>query len=273
MLSVISVNLNGIRAAHKNGGLDWLKEQIDTGQADIVCLQEVRANDEQFLETLAAAGLDSLHVAHSASEKKGHAGVAIISNLPMISTTHGIGTFKKQGRWIEAEFKTKLGSLTVMNVYVHTGDETSVEKQKEKESFLKTMTKSMKEKASAASSKNHFLLVGDLNVGHTEFDIKNWKGNLGKAGFLESERAYFDTWFNDLAWVDLGREFAGQIPGPYTWWSWRGKAFDNDAGWRIDYQLATKHLAGMLSHYEVHRAPSYDTRWSDHAPVQTIFSK
>ena len=273
MLSVVSVNLNGIRAAHKNGGLDWIKQLVDAGRADIICLQEVRANDEQFHETLEAAGLETLVSVHSASEKKGHAGVAILSTLPMISSSAGIGSFKKQGRWIEADFKTKLGTLKVVNVYVHTGDETSVEKQKEKETFLKTMTKAMKEMASESSHKNHSLLVGDLNVGHKEFDIKNWKGNIGKAGFLESERAYFDAWFNDLAWVDLGREFAGDVPGPYTWWSWRGKAFDNDAGWRIDYQLATAHLAGLLSHYEVHRASSYDTRWSDHAPIQTIFSK
>jgi len=273
MLSVVSVNLNGIRAAHKNGGLDWIKSLVDSGKADIFCFQEVRANDEQFLETLEAAGLHTLSSVHSGSEKKGHAGVAIVSALPITASSSGIGTFKKQGRWIEADFKTPLGTLKVINVYVHTGDETSVEKQSEKESFLKTMTKAMKEMAAAASSKNHYLLVGDLNVGHTELDIKNHKGNVGKAGFLETERAFFNTWFDDLAWVDLGRTFAGEVPGPYTWWSWRGKAFDNDAGWRIDYQLATKQLAAKLTHYEVHRAPSYDTRWSDHAPIQTIFSK
>jgi exodeoxyribonuclease-3 len=122
------------------------------------------------------------------------------------------------------------------------------------------------------------LVMGDLNVGHRTLDIKNWKGNLKNAGFLPEERAYFDSWIGHEEsedyntgtagrFVDIGRAFHGEIEGPYSWWSWRGKAFDNDAGWRIDYQLANAPLAGTLKHYWVDRAPSYDTRWSDHAPV------
>jgi exodeoxyribonuclease-3 len=118
--------------------------------------------------------------------------------------------------------------------------------------------------------KGHALVCGDLNVAHREVDIKNWKGNIGKAGFLEDERAYFDRWF-DRHWVDLGRRLGGEGPGPYTWWSWRGQAFDNDAGWRIDYQIATPGLAGRASAVRIGRAPSYAERWSDHAPVVVDF--
>jgi exodeoxyribonuclease-3 len=104
-------------------------------------------------------------------------------------------------------------------------------------------------------------------VGHTELDIKNWKGNLKNAGFLPEERAYFDTMMHKQGWVDVGRAAHPSEAGPYTWWSYRGQAFDTDAGWRIDYHLATPALAEAATDYKVHRAASYDTRWTDHSPV------
>jgi exodeoxyribonuclease-3 len=127
------------------------------------------------------------------------------------------------------------------------------------------------------------VVVGDLNVGHRTLDIKNWKGNVKRAGFLPEERAYFDRWLGaeddprynagaGLGWVDLGRRFAGEVPGPYTWWSWRGKSFDIDSGWRIDYQLASPTMASAATAYAVDRAPSYAERWSDHAPVVVDYS-
>ena len=126
------------------------------------------------------------------------------------------------------------------------------------------------------------LIVGDLNVGHRELDIRNWKGNRKNAGFLPQERAYFDRFMGPagepvegvdgsvgpgLGWVDVGRRHAGEVDGPYTWWSQRGQAFDTDTGWRIDYHLATPALADTVTAYSVDRAAAYDQRWSDHAPV------
>jgi exodeoxyribonuclease-3 len=124
---------------------------------------------------------------------------------------------------------------------------------------------------SAQKSDDLFLACGDFNVGHRELDIKNWKGNLTKAGFLPEERAYFDKWFDKVGVVDLGRKHAGEVEGPYTWWSWRGQAFDNNAGWRIDYHIASPELAKTSTAAFVDRAPSYDTRWSDHAPVVATY--
>jgi exodeoxyribonuclease-3 len=115
------------------------------------------------------------------------------------------------------------------------------------------------------------VLTGDLNVAHRELDLKNWKGNLKSAGFLPEERAYFDRWFDELGWVDVMRANSGEVAGPYSWWSFRGKAFDNDAGWRIDYQIVTPQLAAKALAARVDRAPSYDTRWSDHAPVVVTY--
>ena len=110
-------------------------------------------------------------------------------------------------------------------------------------------------------------MCGDFNVVRTHKDIKNWKGNHNKtSGVLDIEIAYLDRWMNGK-WVDVSRHLNGDAQGPYTWWSWRGKAFDNDAGWRIDYQLATPALAGAASDAGTDRDPTYDTRISDHAPV------
>ena len=124
--------------------------------------------------------------------------------------------------------------------------------------------------------------MGDLNVGHRELDIRNWRGNRKSAGFLPEERAYFDRFFAPLGeevacadgtvgvglgWRDVGRRFAGEVDGPYTWWSQRGKAFDTDTGWRIDYHVATPALQATVSNYAIDRADAWDKRWSDHAPV------
>ena len=122
------------------------------------------------------------------------------------------------------------------------------------------------------------VVMGDLNVGHRTLDIRNWKGNVKRAGFLPEERAYFDRFVGaegdegynagaGLGWVDVVRRHAGEVDGPYTWWSWRGQAFDNDTGWRIDYQLASPALAARVKDVAVDRAAAYDERWSDHTPV------
>ena len=153
--------------------------------------------------------------------------------------------------------------LTVVSVYVHSG-EVGTPKQDDKYRFLEQMTVRLNE---LTATRPLALVTGDLNVAHTELDIKNWKGNLKKAGFLPEERAYFDSFFGEMAWVDVHRTLAGPVPGPYTWWSMRGQAFDNDAGWRIDYQMATPKLASQARSAVVDRADSYDTRWSDHAPL------
>jgi exodeoxyribonuclease III len=152
-----------------------------------------------------------------------------------------------------------------VSVYVHTGQEDSP-KQDEKYRFLDAMT----QRLAQLSQRERVLVAGDFNIAHTERDIKNAKGNRGKSGFLEGEREYLTDWLQS-GWVDIGREHAGDVDGPYTWWTWRGQAFDRDVGWRIDYMYTTPALAKELSHYSVGRAPSYAERWSDHAPVSAHF--
>ncbi|MEY4312682.1 MAG: hypothetical protein RLZZ319_191, partial [Actinomycetota bacterium] len=219
---------------------------------------------------------DDWHVVHDAATAKGRAGVAVASRTAPVDvrTTFGADDFDSAGRWIEADFVIGGKTVTVVSCYVHAG-EVDTPKQVEKYKFLDALEVRLRE---LAANDALALVVGDLNVGHRTLDIKNWKGNLKKAGFLPTERAYFDRFVGaeddvaynagaGLGWVDLGRRFAGEIPGPYTWWSQRGQAFDTDTGWRIDYHLATPALAATALTYTIDKAASWDTRWSDHAPV------
>lgn len=270
MFSVVTANVNGVRAALRKGGLAQLQAAQKSGKADVICLQEVRSTTEQLHECVEEAGFKHVHVAHDSSARLGHAGVAIISKYPLHDVHYGVGPkeFAKQGRWVEATIDDGKREVRIASVYVHAGDSEIEERQAEKYRFLDAMTKRMQ----AHMKRNtDVLLVGDLNVAHREADLKNWKGNLKSAGFLPRERAYFDTWLDKHGWVDLHRQFFGDIEGPYTWWSNRGQAFDNNVGWRIDYLLATPELAGRLKDLAIGRANSYAERWSDHAPVTARF--
>ena len=265
---IATVNVNGVRAAYRKGMGDWLANR----GVDILCLQEVRAETTD-LESLLG---DGWQIAHDAATAKGRAGVAIASRQQPLAvrTDFGAADFDSAGRWIEADFRIGSHTVTVVSVYVHSG-EVDTPKQVEKYKFLDAMESRLSELGANGS---FALVVGDLNVGHRTLDIKNWKGNLKNSGFLPAERAYFDRIVGaeddesynagaGLGWVDLGRRFAGEVAGPYTWWSQRGQAFDTDTGWRLDYHLATPALAATALTYAIDKASAWDTRWSDHAPV------
>jgi exodeoxyribonuclease-3 len=269
-LTIASVNINGIRAADRNGISSWIADR----RPDVVTLQEVRAPDDIFTEHVDRLWGEKWHRVHAESAAKGRAGVAVVSSHNIANSRIDIGKpaqrFNNTGRWVEAVIDIPFldQPLVVISAYVHTGDAADDSRMEEKLSFFAAMTKRME---TIRSSGAHVLLTGDFNVGHTELDIKNWKGNRSNAGFLESERAWFDRWFDDLGWVDLGRSLAGPIEGPYTWWSFRGQAFDRDVGWRIDYQIASPEFAAFAATSDVDRAPSYAARWSDHAPLVVTF--
>jgi len=276
-LRIASVNVNGIRAAVRKGMQEWL----DEADVDVLALQEVRASAAEL-----AAALPGWQLVNDEALAKGRAGVAIASRTAAVEVRPGLdrgadgldGAVDSAGRWIEADFDVDGERLTVVSAYVHTG-EADTPRQDAKWAFLDAMERRMPQLRAASPLS---LIMGDLNVGHRELDIRNWKGNVKKAGFLPRERGYFDRFLGadgtavtgvdgsvgpGLGWVDVGRRAAGEVDGPYTWWSMRGRAFDNDSGWRIDYHLATPELAARASDYRVVRAPSWDTRWSDHSPV------
>ena len=263
--SVVTINVNGIRAAHRKGLGDWLK----TNKPDVLALQEVRA-ELKDVEKIVEEIWPGANIFLDEASAKGRAGVAIITEHQptRISTEFGAKDFDSAGRWLEADFNVNGKTITVVSTYVHAG-EVDTPKQVEKYKFLDAMLVRLKE----LNKKDHLAVItGDLNVGHTELDIKNWKGNLKNSGFLPEERAYFDKFMNELGYKDVGREAHPDVPGPYTWWSQRGQAFDTDTGWRIDYHLATPALAAKASNYKVHKAASWDTRWTDHSPVWVDYS-
>jgi exodeoxyribonuclease-3 len=268
---IASVNVNGIRAATRKGMNEWL----DAADVDVLALQEVRATLEEL-----SGVLPGWEIVNDEALAKGRAGVAVATRWPAVDVRRVLGPepLDSAGRWIEADFEVDGERLTVVSAYVHTG-EAETPRQDAKWAFLDAMEKRMPQLEQASPLA---LIMGDLNVGHRELDIRNWKGNVKKSGFLPRERAYFDRFLGEagaevtgadgstgpgLGWVDVGRAAHGDVDGPYTWWSMRGRAFDNDSGWRIDYHLATPALAARASGYQVVRAPSWDTRWSDHAPV------
>src|ERR1700712_1911013 len=262
-LRIATINTNGIRAAYRRGMATWL----DARDVDILAIQEVRAATSD-LEGLLGSEWDILHDPATA---KGRAGVAIASRRKahIHRVTLGDDDFDSAGRWLEADYEVGSSIVTVVSTYVHSG-EVDTPKQAEKYKFLDAMEARMPE---LAADGKLAVILGDLNVGHRKLDIKNWRGNQKAAGFLPVERAYWDRFVGaeedpdyntgaGLGWVDVGRKWAGEVDGPYTWWSWRGQAFANDTGWRIDYQLASTALAATVKTYSVDRAASYDERWS-----------
>jgi exodeoxyribonuclease-3 len=267
-LRIASVNTNGVRAAYRRGMGAWL----DARDVDILAIQEVRASTEDLEQLLGP----EWNILHDAATAKGRAGVALASRskAEIHRVTFGAEDFDSAGRWLEADYDVDGTIVTVVSTYVNSGEADSP-KQVEKYKFLDAMEKRLPE---VAAHNPLAVVVGDLNVGHRTLDIKNWRGNVKRAGFMPEERAYFDRFLGaetednynagaGLGWVDVGRKWAGDVPGPYTWWSWRGQSFVNDSGWRIDYQLATPELAAKVTNYVVDRAATYDERWSDHTPV------
>ncbi|GAB3129114.1 exodeoxyribonuclease III [Tsukamurella serpentis] len=266
---VTSINVNGVRAAVKQrseenlGMLPWL-ERTD---ADVVALQEVRATHAQTLKALAPALEQGWHLAAAESATAGRNGVAVLSRVEPDAVRIGFGSdeFDASGRYLEADF----GTLTVASLYLPSGD-VGTERQDEKDRFRAQFGEYL---TALGRRRREVVVCGDWNIGHTELDIKNWKGNVKNSGFLPEERAWMSSLIGDgRAFKDVVRELHPGVPGPYAWWSWRGKAFDNDAGWRIDLQIANNALARRAVRAHVERAQAYNLRWSDHAPVTVEYS-
>ena len=263
-MRLATVNVNGVRAAWRKGMADWLTST----DADIVTLQEARAPDEIVREVLADTGF---HIAHTESVQKGRNGVAILTKRePKDVRAHcGDVYFDDSGRWIEVDVPLEDGTLlTVVSTYIHSGA-AGTPQHSDKMRLLGRMLERM---TAIRLTADHGVVTGDLNIAHTERDIRNSKGNVGKAGFLPEERELLDRVAAEIGWVDVHRAVSGDVDGPYTWWSMRGQAFDNDTGWRIDYQLATPELAAAAVSARVDRAAAWGERWSDHAPLVIDYS-
>ena len=243
-MRIATVNVNGIRAAARKGISTWL----EASAPDVLVLQEVRAD-----ETTASSLLPGYRSEIWPCRIKGRAGVAVAvrEDIPVTA----------------GEVRRGVAPPDTAEPDVDSG-RVGTEKMDQKYAHLELVDARMAELLDSSESGGpQVVMAGDLNVVRSERDIKNWKPNHNKtAGVMDEEIAHLEGWFAS-GWIDVARWLAPGEQGPYTWWSQRGRAFDNNAGWRLDYQVATPRLAKRASTFTVDRADSHDTRWSDHAPL------
>ena len=253
-MRIITANLNGIRSASTKGFFNWLQHQ----NADIVCMQELKAQAADMApEMLSPPGY---HGYFHYAEKKGYSGVGIYSKRRPDNVIVGLNIpeFDAEGRYIEAQF----GNLSVVSLYLpsgSSGEERQAVKFKFMEAFMPHMVQLMQ-------SGRDVIVCGDWNIAHTEKDLKNWKGNKKNSGFLPEERAWLTQLFNQVGFVDVFRKLHPELEA-YTWWSNRGRAWEKDVGWRIDYQIATPGIAAKAVSTGIYK----EQRFSDHAPLMVDY--
>ncbi|MGB7182836.1 MAG: exodeoxyribonuclease III [Burkholderiaceae bacterium] len=250
MIRVISLNLNGIRAATRKGWHEWLAQQ----SADVVCVQELKAQIADIEASLHR--IDNMEGHFCVADKKGYSGVGIYSRRKPLAVTSGFGSkeFDPEGRYIEADF----GRYCVISVYVPSGT-SSPERLAAKYRFMDEFFIHLdKLKASG----KEIILCGDWNIAHKEIDLKNWRTNQKNSGFLPEERAWLSKVFDLQGYVDVFRKIDDR-PDQYTFWSNRGQAWDKNVGWRLDYQISTPGIASKAKASSIYT----DARFSDHAPL------
>jgi exodeoxyribonuclease-3 len=244
------LNANGIRAAARKGFFDWLAVQ----NADVVCIQETKAQLHQLTDPcFAPAGY---HCFYEDAQKKGYSGVAIYSKVKPDKIIRGFGVqeFDDEGRYLEI----RIGKLSVVSVYLPSGS-SSEERQAAKFRFLDAFGPYLQK---LHKRKAEYVVCGDWNIAHKEIDLKNWKANRKNSGFLPEERAWMDELFGARRFVDAFRHINDQAE-QYTWWSNRGRAWDNNVGWRLDYQIVTPGMKDRIRSADIFRTD----RFSDHAPL------
>jgi len=252
MLKIISLNLNGIRSATTKGMLNWLQ----TTDADIVCLQELKAQSADMTPEMLAP--EGYYGSFEYAQKKGYSGVGIYSKIKPDTVIHGLGIadIDDEGRYIEAQF----GHLSVISLYLPSGS-SGEERQSFKYSVMERFLPHMQR---LIESGRDVVVCGDWNIAHTEADLKNYKGNKNNSGFLPEERAWLTDLFNKVGWVDVYRKLKPDTTDEcYTWWSNRGQAYAKNVGWRIDYQIATPNFAEKAIETSVYK----NEKFSDHAPL------
>lgn len=247
-MRILTLNLNGIRSAAKKGFFDWVKTQ----SVDILCLQEIRAQSVQ----LAPFQLTGYDAYFCEAEKKGYSGVAIYSRHKPQQVIKQLGwaVADQEGRYIQLDFP----NLSVASLYFPSGTSGDT-RQQLKFQFLEQYGARLKKQRQQT---REFILCGDWNIAHRPIDLKNWRANQKHSGFLPEERAWLDYVFDELGYVDAFRQ-VNSSPDQYTWWSNRGRAWDNNVGWRIDYQIVTPDIASKIKDASIYKTQ----RFSDHAPL------
>ena len=255
-MRVITANLNGIRSAASKGFFDWL----DLQGADVVGVQELKAQTDQVEGILCKAGLLNGHFHYAG--KKGYSGVGLYTAAEPSDILVGMGTpeFDLEGRWIEKRFDKPGRKLSLISCYFPSGS-SGEERQAAKFRFLEVIYPHLMGLKLAG---REYILMGDVNVAHKEIDLKNWRSNQKNSGFLPEERAWMTKLLGEGGLIDVYRRLHPEVGEDcYTWWSNRGQAWANNVGWRLDYQIATRGIAELAKSASIHKA----TRFSDHAPL------
>jgi exodeoxyribonuclease-3 len=249
-MRVITLNANGIRAAGRRGVFEWVRAQ----EADVVCLQETRAQEHQL--PFDAMGLPGFFGYFVDSKRRGYSGVALYCRQEPIEVRRTLGweDMDSEGRFVQADF----GAVTVSSLYVPSGI-TGPQRQAFKMDFLERLLAVLAQLRH--SGRNH-IVCGDFNIAHKAIDTYSPAYNSHVSGFLPEERAWMDALFGGVGWVDAFRAI-NQDAKQYTWWSNRPGAWERNLGWRIDYQLITPGLIPCVRAAAIYR----EQRFSDHAPL------
>ena len=247
MKKLISWNVNGLRACVTKGFLDFFNET----DADVFCIQESKLQEGQIdLE------LEGYYQYWNYAEKKGYSGIAMFCKEKPISVAYGIGIDEHdhEGRVITAEFE---------NYYVVTCYTPNSQNELKRLDYRMKWEDDFKAYLKSLEKTKPVIMCGDLNVAHQEIDLKNPKTNRKNAGFTDEERAKMTALLDD-EFIDTYRYFNPDTEGVYSWWSYRFKAREKNAGWRIDYFIASKSLEKHLVSADIHTS----VMGSDHCPVE-----
>jgi len=251
-MKIYSWNVNGIRAIKNKGFIEWVTSE----QPDILCIQETKIQENQISEEL--KNIEGYYSYFSCAEKKGYSGVAIYTKQKPISVMHGIGIekFDSEGRILIAEFE----DFTLFSIYFPNGqkDENRLNYKMEFYDELLDHCEKLREKG------KKLIICGDYNTAHNAIDLKNPKSNEKYSGFLPIERAWMDK-FISHGYVDTYRYLHAEVI-KYSWWSYRFKAREKNAGWRLDYFFVTEDLLSNIKEADILN----EVIGSDHCPVSII---
>lgn len=252
-MRIVTCNLNGIRSAEKKGFFKWVKTIIP----DFICLQETKAQLKKMpLQQYAVFDLENYFRFEHDAQKPGYSGVAIYSKHQPLSVQDKLGfqCADTEGRYIELVYP----NYHIISLYLPSGS-SGDHRQTEKYNFMKHFEEFLK---NIISSQKSYIICGDWNIAHQARDLKNWRSNQKNSGFLPAERAWLDKLFGDWGFIDVFRE-VNQSDDQYTWWSNRCNAYQNNVGWRIDYQIATPNWKNRVQYAEIYKTQKF----SDHAPL------
>ncbi len=248
-MKIISYNVNGIRAAIKNGFLEWLQQ----ANPDVICLQEIKATEDQIPKMeIEMAGYPYQY--YYPAQKKGYSGVAILSKIAPKNVVYGTGIdyMDAEGRNLRIDFE----DVSIMSLYLPSG--TNIDRLSHKFQYMRDFQLYIDELKKQIPN---LIICGDYNICHQAIDIHDPIRNATVSGFLPEERAWLDA-FMKSGFIDTFRHF-NKEPHHYSWWSYRANARNNNKGWRIDYNLASLPMESRLKRAVI--LP--EARHSDHCPV------